>query len=110
VGDFILVGLAGKKSVKHFYAAKVLKEYPDELGVNFLKCVEISKFVLNEEEPCVLKSVVVTRLGKPSISGETSRLSERLKFCVDLSVYKMVQVNYPIPNSFCSCVTNKYLK
>ena len=89
LGDFILVGLAGKKSGKHFYAAKVLKEYPDELGVKFLKCVEMSKFVLTEEESCVLKSEVVTRLGKPSISGGTSRLAERLKFGVDLSVYKM---------------------
>ena len=49
VGDFILVGLVGIKSDKHFHAAKVLKEYPDELGVNFLKCVQMCKFVLTEE-------------------------------------------------------------
>jgi len=89
LGDFVLVGLAGKKSGKCFYAEKILKEYPDELGFKFLNCVEMSKFVLTEEESCVLKSEVVTRLGKPSISGGTSRLTERMKFDMDLSVYNM---------------------
>ena len=89
IDDFVLVGLAGKKSAKCFFAAKVLKEYTAELDVLFLKCVEPSKFVLTEEESCVLKSEVVTRLGSPSASGGTSRLAERLRFGVDLSRYKM---------------------
>ena len=89
VGDFVLVGLAGKKSAKGFFAAKDLKKYPLELDVIFLKCVEPSKFVLTKEESSVFKIEVVTGLGKPSVSGWTSRLSKRLKFGVDLSGYKM---------------------
>ena len=85
VGDFVLVGLAGKKSAKCFFSAKDLKEYPLELDVLFLKCVEPSKFVLTKEESSVFKFEVVTGLGKPSVSGWTSRLSKRLKFGVDLS-------------------------
>ena len=59
VSDFFLIGLAGKKNAKCFFAAKVLKEYPIELDALFLKCIELSKFVLPEEESWVLKSHVV---------------------------------------------------
>jgi hypothetical protein len=48
VEDFVLVALAGKKSTKCFFASKVFKEHIVKLYVLFLKCVELSKFVLTQ--------------------------------------------------------------
>lgn len=89
-GDFVLVELKGKKSVRHYIAEIKKNLEEDKFEIVYLKKVMNSnKFVKTEEIYEICNADVVKKLPKPTLVGGSERRMEQLYFSVDFMSYNM---------------------
>lgn len=89
-GDFVLIELKGKKSVRHYIAEikKVIDK--DRFEVIYLKKIMNSnKFVPNDQIYEVLQTDIIKKLPKPCVVGGSERRLEQLYFSLDFVTYNM---------------------
>lgn len=89
VGDYVLVAVHGKKTVKRFVAitTSIIKD-DEEVSVDFLASLG-NHFVRPEKQDSATVHIddVMLLLPPPSVTGGTKRTSQKLTFAVDLSTY-----------------------
>lgn len=89
-GDFVLVELKGKKSVRHYIVEikKISgKRYLE--GVYLKKIMNSNKFVKSGELYEIDESDILKKLPKPSVVGGSERRMEQFSFSVDFMCYNM---------------------
>lgn len=91
VGNFVLVNLRGKKSIRYF-VAKIIDDADDVLKIKYLKMVrgKTQQFIEDDENIYDLdKEDVIHKLPSPSNAGGSARQQQYFRFGVDLSRYNV---------------------